>query len=223
VKLLKLSIVPAVLLFSVVMAAPASAHGLKEATIGVACGTGNQAGQVCVHLTGDIEDGNQERFVFVDVFAPNDLQTSLGEVVFDLPAFNSNSGQCANNHCDLTKCFQAITNSTATSFVVQIKKVTSDAAGMHEADLTIHTSTGDIVFGASGQQPVKVGTTDKCVAPTPTPTPTPTPSTSAATTTTTLANTGGFDFRFPLIGLILLVAGGTLYVIGASRGRSTTK
>jgi hypothetical protein len=66
-----------------------------------------------------------------------------------------------------------------------------------------------------------------CPTPAPTPTstttstPTPTPTATAATTT--LANTGGFDFRFPLIGLILLVAGGTLYVIGASRGRSTTK
>jgi hypothetical protein len=228
VKLLKLSIVPAVLLFSVVMAVPVSAHSLQNASIGVACGTGNQAGQVCVNLTGDIEQGNDERFVFVDVFAPNDLNTSLGQVVFDLPAFNSTSGQCANNHCDLTKCFQAITNSTATSFVVQIVKVTSDAAGHNEADLTIHTSGGDIVFGTSGQEPVTVGTTGKCVAPTPTPTPTSTPTPTPSSTTspvaaTTLANTGGFDFRFPLIGLILLVAGGTLYVIGASRGRSTTK
>jgi len=226
VKLLKLLIVPAVLLCSVVMAVPASAHGLNKATIGVGCGTGDQAGQICVHLTGDIERGNAERFVFVDVFAPNDLKTSLGEVVFDLPAFNSNSSDCTDNHCDKTKCFAAITNSTATSFVVQIIKVTSDAAGKNSADLTIHPSQGsDIVFGNEEQQPATVGTPDKCVAPAPPPAQTsPSASASAATTTsTTLAGTGGFDFRYPLVGLTVLVAGLALLLVSASRGRSSTK
>ena len=218
-KLLKLSIVPAVLLFSVVMAVPASAHAVNNVAISVGCGTGNQAGQVCVHLVGDIQPGTDERFVFVDVFASNDLKTSLGEKVFDIPAFDTKNS--ANNHFDKTLCFDAITNNNATSFTVQVMKVTSDAKGDHAADLTITLTNGkQIIFGTEDQTPVPIGDTDKCVAPTPTPTPTPTPS---ATTTTTLANTGGFDFRFPLIGLILLVAGGTLYVIGASRGRSTTK
>jgi len=47
------------------------------------------------------------------------------------------------------------------------------------------------------------------------------PTASASTVAAvTLAQTGGFDFRFPLIGLVLLVAGGALYLISASRGRS---
>ncbi len=65
----------------------------------------------------------------------------------------------------------------------------------------------------------------ECQKSTPTPTPshsasaTPSPSASA-NTVAVLAETGGFDFRFPLIGLALLVAGGALYLISASRGRS---
>ena len=217
-KLLKLLIVPVVLVFSVVMAGPASAHALNKVTITVACGTGSQAGQVCVHLVGDIQPNTDERFVFVDVFASNDLKTSLGEKVFDIPAFDTQNP--ANNHFDKTICFNAITNSSAASFTVQIIKVTSDSAGKDAADLTIQLPSGDVQFDEDHQPITPVGDTDKCVTPAPT---SPSPSPSAATTSTTLAGTGGFDFRFPLIGLTVLLVGLALLLVSASRGRSTTK
>jgi hypothetical protein len=230
VKFFKLLTVPAVLALGVLLAVPAFAHSLGGATIEVACGSGQQAGQVCVHLKGQIAEGTAERFVFVDVFAQSDktFTTSLGEVVFDITAFDSKNA--SKNQFDQTLCFPAIKGSTATSFTVAIVKVTSDSAGKHPADLTIHLSNGKtITFGNGEQPPVAVGTTDKCVAPSPSPSPSPSASVSpmssptaspTANTTAVLAQTGGFDFRFPLVGLVLLVAGGSLFFISASRGRS---
>jgi hypothetical protein len=45
--------------------------------------------------------------------------------------------------------------------------------------------------------------------------------TATATPAATLAGTGGFDFRFPLIGVTALVAGLALLLVSVSRGRST--
>jgi hypothetical protein len=114
------------------------------------------------------------------------------------------------NNAIVSVCFDNVTTTDFDSFKLDIKVVGPN-------------------FTVNGGTEVTLGPFDNS-CPTPSPSPSPSPSTStspstspSATTTTTLANTGGFDFRFPLIGLILLVAGGTLYVIGASRGRSTTK
>lgn len=231
-KLLKLMTVPVVLLASVMMAVPVSAHALNNATISVACGSGDRTGRICVNLAGDIEQGNDERFVFVDVFASG-TNTSLGEVTFDLPGFNGTATGCSKNHCDITLCFPAITSSSATSFDVKIMKVTSDSAGNTPSDLQIKLQNGQTITFPR-ETPVKVATVDKCVASTPTPTPpTPTPptpggggggtATPSANTAVPLAQTGGFDFRYPLIGLVLLVAGGALLVVSASRGRSSAR
>lgn len=79
-------------------------------------------------------------------------------------------------------------------------------------------------FDVNGMAKVKLGPFEN-TCPTPTPN-TPTPGTPTPTTTTNtgavLASTGGFDFRFPLLGLAILVAGATLFVVSASRGRSTS-
>jgi hypothetical protein len=215
VKLLKLSIVPAVLLFSVVMAAPAFAH---EATLTVSpapC----QGGQVCikVHAVVPSDTGNDVRILTFSLFGvkggnETDLNNS---VTVDLPA-----SAAKDQTVDATPCFKAVTDQFD-SFRVKLTKVT-DKNG-NDADLTITFNGKDIQFDKD--HPLLVlDNIAPCVTQTsPSPSPSPSASASAATTTTTLANTGGFDFRFPLIGLILLVAGGTLYVIGASRGRSTTK
>ena len=153
---------------------------------------------------------------------------------FDLPAFNGTAPGCSDNHCDITLCFEAITGSSATSFDVRIMKVTSDSAGKMPADLAIHLPN-DVTVQFPHETPFKVATVDKCAASTPTPTPTPTTTPSggsgagqsspsaSANTTVALAQTGGFDFRFPLIGLVLLVAGGALFVVSASRGRSSAR
>lgn len=103
-----------------------------------------------------------------------------------------------------------------------------------ELDLKVVGSEFDI----NGKTEVKLGPfVNNCPSPTPTPTapPTATPSatpsggsgggspspSASANTTVALAQTGGFDFRYPLIGLILLVAGGALFVLSTSRGRSS--
>ena len=48
------------------------AHQLTNVMVTVACGTGDNAGKVCVHVTGTIEAGNGERsikFAFEEDFA----------------------------------------------------------------------------------------------------------------------------------------------------------
>jgi len=215
VKLLKILIVPAVLLFSVLMAAPAFAHEATLTVSALPC----QGGQICVHVVAVVpKDGNEERILTFSLFGvkgtdETDLHNTL---TVDLPASNGKDTQTV----DAKPCFTAVT-STFDSFRVKLTKVT-DKNG-NDADLTITFNGKDIQFDKD--HPLLVlDNIAPCVTQTsPSPSPSPSASASAATTTTTLANTGGFDFRFPLIGLILLVAGGTLYVIGASRGRSTTK
>jgi hypothetical protein len=72
----------------------------------------------------------------------------------------------------------------------------------------------------------------ECLIPTESPTPTPTPTESSTAASEALAaspaassspvaamaQTGGFDFRFPLAGLSLLVAGLALLLVSVSRG-----
>jgi hypothetical protein len=88
--------------------------------------------------------------------------------------------------------------------------------------VAVQIKPGD--FDVNGMAKVTLGPFDNtCPTPAPsTPTPsTPTPTTSS-NTGAVLASTGGFDFRFPLLGLAILVAGATLFVVSASRGRSTS-
>ncbi|HEY4026632.1 MAG TPA: hypothetical protein VGO86_09390, partial [Candidatus Dormibacteraeota bacterium] len=68
-------------------------------------------------------------------------------------------------------------------------------------------------------QPLPVGTTSTCQVASSSRTVTPAPSTSPVAAT--LAQTGGFDYRFPIAGLVLLVAGIVLYVVTSRRRRST--
>ena len=215
-KLLKLLIVPAVLLFSVVMAAPAFAHHLTNAVIVQAqC----QGAQICVTLSGNVEPGTDERHVFFDIYAPGSDQ-SLGEIKFVVP------GNSTDNSVPMppdTECFKAITASSGASFVLKVTKVTAkDDTTTADLQITVKDTNQIIQFNASPppQQPVvieKVSLTE-CVTQT-----SASPSPSAATTSTTLAGTGGFDFRFPLIGLTVLLVGLALLLVSASRGRSTTK
>ncbi|TMC11866.1 MAG: hypothetical protein E6J41_04680 [Chloroflexi bacterium] len=230
-KVLRLLTVPAVLLFGLVLAVPASAHQLTNVTVTVACQT--SSGKVCVTLTGDIPaSDNDARNVFFDLFATGS-NTSLGEIEFNLPASNGSV-----QHFSQTLCFPAVAGNT-TGFTVKVVKVTDSQGSPSDLAITIGDQT--INFTADHQPKTTVGETGQCAQATPTPTPTPkatptptataTPTsggsgggsptpTASANTTVALAQTGGFDFRYPLIGLILLVAGGALFVVSASRGRS---
>jgi hypothetical protein len=204
-KLGKILIAPAVLLCSGMAAVPASAQSLTNATVSVACQTSQ--GRVCVHLIGDIGRDNKAVDVVFDLFggiSPGLRNTPVDEVTFQLPAFVSGPG--ANNHFDEQLCFKPISGPgfDGAGFFVKLVKITNDQG--KPADLSITTPNG---------QPIEVGdfvgSTGPCSVTTPPPS-TPSPGTA-------LAPTGGFDSRFPLVGLLLLVAGVALSFIGAGRGR----
>jgi hypothetical protein len=215
-KVFKLLAAPAVLLLGFVLAAPVSAHEITNVTVTVACQT--SSGKVCVTLTGDIPaSGNDARNVFFDLFASGST-TKLDEIEFSLPASNGSI-----QHFNQTICFKAISGDVA-GFTVKVVKVTDSQGNL--SDLSIQIGDKTINFTADSQPATAVGDTGRCTPPTPTPTPTPTGGsgggtpTPTANTTVALAQTGGFDFRFPLIGLALVVVGGILFVVSASRGRS---
>ncbi len=68
---------------------------------------------------------------------------------------------------------------------------------------------------------------DKCASPSPSPSPSvpasaPASTSPTANTTAALAPTGGFDFRFPLVGLAVLAAGLALFLVSSSRGWRST-
>ena len=218
-KLLKLLIIPAVLILSVVLAAPVFAHHLTNAVIVQAqC----QGGQICVTLSGNVEPGTDERHVFVDIFAQGSNQ-SLGEIKFLVPA-NSTS-QSVPMSPD-TECFHAITPSSGTSFILKVMKVTAkDDTTAADLTITVPATGQEIQFKGAPppQEPAVIEgvSLTQCVTQTTPPSP-PSPTASAGVTTT-LAGTGGFDFRYPLIGLTALVAGLALLLVSASRGRSSTK
>jgi len=127
-----------------------------------------------------------------------------------VPVGQSQTVHLAENLDDATIsiCFDNVTASNFDAFELDLKVV------------------GD-QFDINGKTEVTLGPfQNSCPAPTPVP-PTPTPTTpptptptATANTTVALAQTGGFDFRFPLIGLVLLVIGGALFVVSASRRRS---
>lgn len=236
-KFLKLLAVPAVLFASAVMAVPAFAHTVNTASFTIGCGSdtpNGPASQICVTMNGSLSNF-AERFIFIDVFPKGAALTpanSLGEKAFDITQ---------GTKLPVKICLPVITNSSATSFTVAIMKITSDKAGKMPADVDFQDVTvngtaftgSPIVFTADQQTPVALtDSATRCeVAQTPTPTPTPTQTggsgagspSPTANTATTLAQTGGFDFRFPLIGLVLLVAGGALFVVSASRRSAQTK
>jgi hypothetical protein len=231
-KVLKLLTVPAVLLFGLVFAVPASAHELTNVTVTLACQ--QPSGQVCVTLSGDIPaTGNDARKVFFDLFATGS-NTPLNKtpLEIDVPASNGK----AQHFTSKPTCFDAASGNIL-SLTVEVVKVTDTQGSLSDLKITIGSGPNapTITFTAQSQPKTPVGTTGTCSAaqsPTPgTPTPTssgggngggsPTP-TASANTTVALAQTGGFDFRFPLIGLVLLVAGGALFVVSASRGRSAS-
>lgn len=212
-KVLKLLIVPAVVLISVSMAVPVFAH---ESTLTVSAAP-CQGGQTCIRVTATVpETGNDERILTFSLFGvKGNNETDLhNTVTVDLPSSNG-----SKQTVDVTPCFNAVTEQFDT-FRVKLTKVT-DKAGT-DADLTITFNGHDIKFDKD--HPLLVlDNIAPCVTQTTPPTPqTPTPTASAAVTTT-LAGTGGFDFRYPLVGLTVLVAGLALLLVSASRGRSSTK
>jgi hypothetical protein len=209
VRLFKLLLIPAAVLLSVAVATPAFANHVNDFKAVVTCDTTH--GQFCIEVTGNVVDNNAARVLHFKVFATGS-DTSLGEVTVDVPA---NSPGHNNIPIDVKKCFPAFTSS-ATSFVVKYEGFTGGTNALTVTDAKgVEIKAGAAV--ADNLHPCTVA-----ASPSPAQSPSPSPSASA-NTTTTLAQTGGFDYRFPLIGLTLLVVGATLFLVSASRGRSASK
>jgi hypothetical protein len=219
VRLLKLLIVPAVLLFSVVMAAPAFAH---EATISGLTASCDQSGKICVDFTvttAGFDDNGRDILLNLLGRKPNTsefVDTGITPVRVHLTKDLKDKS--------FHVCFPGAPPAGFDQFEVKITVPPDvlDSHGKPIKDQNGNPIKNDLDLGEGSTLTSQPFSASTCATPPP-PSPSPSASASAATTTTTLASTGGFDFRFPLIGLTLLVAGGTLYVIGASRGRSTTK
>ena len=190
-KFLKLLIVPAVVLLGLVVATPVLAH---EATITNLAATCNSDHKVCFDFDVATSGFDQNgRDVIVQ------LQDAQGNVL------ESKTEHLAIDTTHVHDCFTATTSTTA-QLKIKIKLPEGSDLDLNDSQTSVDTHG--------------------CVAPTPTPTATPTSTptampTASATPVAALANTGGLDFRFPLIGLTILVVGLALLVISASRGRST--
>jgi len=205
VKLLKLLTVPAVLVVSAMMAVPVFAN---HATVSKLTATCDNTQKICFHIE----------------FTPSDIPNG-GSRTITVELFGEAKGSTTFTD---TKVGHQITIDSTENGKLQTVDFCFDKSAIDVskfAQFEVQVIPGDnIDLGTGG---VNVSQVFECPASTPTP-PTPTASgsgggspTPTANTAVPLAQTGGFDFRYPLIGLILLVAGGALFVVSASRGRSS--
>jgi len=164
--------------------------------------------------------------------------TSAMKVCFDLTASTADFSPSTRHFTltllghkkgDQTDTFNAIGSSqdlpldnNLDDAVVQACFNVTDVIGFDKFRLKIDAVGESLTVNGqtSATLPSTGGFTNNCPTSSTPPPPSPSPSPSAATTTSALAGTGGFDFRFPLIGLVLVVAGGALYLVSTGRGRS---
>jgi hypothetical protein len=206
------------------MAIPAFAHHLTNVTVWVVCD--KFEGQVIVEVTGTILDGTDNRYIWLDLYDSADLKNPLNGEEVSILVPENHSGKDVPFDSKLV-AFPALAHSPS-SLTVQITKVTSDAAGKVPADLVIKGAqlpNGEVDYSADHQPVTSVGDVGKCQTPaTPPPASAAPPvSASPAATAATLASTGGLDFRFSLVGLVVLIAGAALFVVSAARGRTAGK
>lgn len=118
-------------------------------------------------------------------------------------------------------CVPAPSDVTFVQFVVQVEPVESDLT------LTLNGSNAPHLLPGGGAAFLAF-LDNNCTKATPTPTPSPsasstaTPSPSASPVAMVLAQTGGLDLRFPLVGAVLLLLGSSLLLVAASRRRSSS-
>jgi hypothetical protein len=229
VKLTRVLTMPAVLLFCLVMAVPAFADETQVATQSdvatiqaqFSC---TQVGKVCFTLTVTTQFVSAGRDVTLTL-----LGHKIGDPAGMLTTINSQTLHLDAGLDGATLppiCFDGVTTAPFDSFVLRIAVVGT-------------------AFTVNGKESVDLGAFTNNCPPPPTPTPTPTPrprpspspspsptptasltasptATPTASTTTGLAQTGGFNFVFLLIGLVVIVAGLAVYLVSASRTRGST-
>lgn len=197
-KLLKLLCIPAVIAAAALAAVPAYAHNATVSNIAVTCTGGTK---LCLTFHADLENSDG-RDVTVTVHGiKGTADTTLGTFKVHLTPGQHDYSKDASGK-DI--CVQ-VTAGQFDSFKVNI--VPTDEEN-NDLDLTV---TGTTTFPGS-----------TCVAASPPSSPSPSP--SASPVAQALAATGGFDYRFPLVGLPILVGGLALLLVTVARGRrSQTK
>src|SRR5262245_57156327 len=198
------------------MAAPASAHELTNVVLTTTC---NSAGKICVDVTGTIKDGMDKRIVTLDLLGQNGTATptKLDEKTISIPA--NHTGQDVQFDSGQI-CFGAVTG-TFDHFLIKWVSVTDDQGNPADLAITLTDASGQqVTFTQKDLPAILVPNIKPCTSPPPSPSaPAPSPT---ANTTAVLAQTGGFDYRFPLIGLAVIVAGLALFLVSSSRARRST-
>lgn len=200
-KLLKLLCIPAAVAAAALAAVPVYAHNATVSNIAVTCTGGTK---LCLTFHADLEN-SEGRDVTVTVHGiKGTADTTLGTFKVHLTPGQHDYSKDSTGK-DL--CVQ-VTAGQFDSFKVTI--VPTDEAN-NDLDLTVN---GPTTFPGS-----------TCVAAqSPPATSSPSPSASASPVAQALAATGGFDYRFPLLGLPILVGGLALLLVTVARGRrSETK
>jgi len=199
-KLSKLLIVPAVLVLGVVTAVPAWAHSATIANLTATC---NSDHKVCFAFDVTASDlDSQGRDVLVDLIDKQQNNKVLETKTEHLSPSTTNVRDCFDSSV-----------LTSVNLTIRIRVPQGSDLDLGQSQTSVDTQ-GCVTSPSPSPSP-------SASPPTPTPQ-TPTPTASAAVTTT-LAGTGGFDFRYLLVGLTALVAGLALLLVSASRGRSSTK
>jgi hypothetical protein len=224
VKLVKLLTVPAVLLVSLLTAiVPAFAHGLANATIDFTCPTGTPAGQVCVHIHGDNEEPLHRVLTF-RLTAAGSTVALAPDITFKVDVA---SPLPADTTFDKTQCFQPASSVSGMQLVVSLVSVTDQTGAASDFQFLAKGTTKPFIdFDGANTKPIAIpGTPAVCPATAQSPSPSPpqvqSSSSPVASPVATLAQTGGFDYRWPIAGLALLVGGITLLVLSSVRRRST--
>jgi hypothetical protein len=161
-------------------------------TVQVDC---SQSGKFCFDFsatTTDIPAAGRSVVVTVFGIQQNGQAQALGG------SQNVHFGENVVDHT-FAYCFPLPAGVTFTRFQVQVKLVESDLSVTLNGSSDLHI----IPPSAGGGVAVLASLDNTCAPP----------------ASTSLAPTGGFDFRLPLIGLTVIVAGLALYLVSAGRGR----
>jgi hypothetical protein len=203
VKLFKLLTVPAVVLLAIASAAPASAHEATISKLMAVCGTGRT---VCFDF--DVvtkEFSPAGRDVIAHLWGKQgDKNVELATAKVHLTA--------ATTH--VHQCFDVAVPAGATQL-----RITLTVPAGSDLELGDSQTSADVTACATAT-PTPTPSASASASPSGSPSASPSASASPAAVAA-LAQTGGFDFRFPLIGLTVLVAGVALLLVSVGRGRRT--
>ncbi len=208
-KLVRLLCIPAVIAATAMGAVTAYAHVATVSNVAATCQGGTK---FCLTMHADLEKSEGRDIIVKVVGHKGDADTSLHTFTVHLAPGQQDISKDKDGH---NLCVD-VTPGQFDSFKIMISKPEGS-----DLDLTVEGVDDHGVITIPGT---------KCEAPSPSPSASPSTSTGSNVSPTptpaaqALAATGGFDYRFPLIGLPILVAGLALLLVTLARGRrSETK